>query len=172
MSFSNTLTLFRNWRLFALFDHQGGHYTMNYKEYNRCATVANGPTCPRLNTPNVTAEERVLYGTLGGTPTVLTSVMTQTLYVEKADFVKLRDVSLTYTVPTRFAQRGGVEAASITVAGRNLAMWTDYTGLDPEVNGYSNNLLRGAGASSQFARIDAYAAPMMRRYTVQFNVTY
>jgi TonB-dependent starch-binding outer membrane protein SusC len=86
--------------------------------------------------------------------------------------VKLRDVSLTYTVPNRWAQRAGIDGAAITLAGHNLAMWTDYTGLDPEVNGYSNNLLRGSGASSQFARIDAYAAPMMRRYTVQFNVTY
>jgi TonB-linked SusC/RagA family outer membrane protein len=172
IAFSNTLTLFRNWRVYALLDHQGGHYTMNYKEYNRCATVVNGPTCPRLNDPNVTPEDRALYGTAGGTPTVVTSVMTQTLYVEKADFVKLRDLSLTYTVPDRWAQRAGVDGAAITLAGHNVAMWTDYTGLDPEVNGYSNNLLRGSGASSQFARIDAYAAPMMRRYTVQFNVTY
>jgi TonB-linked SusC/RagA family outer membrane protein len=172
VSLSNTLTLFGNWRLYALFDRQAGHKTLNYKEYNRCALVTNGPNCARLNDPNISEEERALYGTAGGTPTILTTPMTQTMYVEKADFVKLRDVSLTYTVPRQWANRGGVESASITVAGRNLAMWTDYTGLDPEVNGYSNNLLRGSGASSQFARIDAYSAPMMRRYTVQFNVTY
>jgi TonB-linked SusC/RagA family outer membrane protein len=172
ISFSNTLTLFRSWQLYTLLDFQGGHKNFNYKEYNRCALVSNGPNCERLNRPGISEEEAALYGTGGGTPTVLTSPMTQTLYVEKADFVKLRDVSLTYTLPPRFAQRGGVESAAITVSGRNLALWTDYTGLDPEVNGYSNNLLRGSGASSQFARVDAYSNPMMRRYTVTLNVTY
>jgi TonB-linked SusC/RagA family outer membrane protein len=171
-SFSNTLTLFKSWQVYAMFDYQGGHKTFNYKEYNRCALVLNGPNCARLNGPNVSEEDLALYGTGGGTPTVLSSPMTQTLYVEKADFVKLRDLSLTYMVPARFVQRGGVETASITVAARNLAMWTDYSGLDPEVNGYSNNLLRGAGASSQFARVDAYSNPMMRRYTVTLNLTY
>jgi TonB-linked SusC/RagA family outer membrane protein len=172
VSFSNTLTLFRSWQVYALLDFQGGHKNFNYKEYNRCALVSNGPNCARLNRAGITEEEAALYGTGGGTPTVLTSPMTQTLYVEKADFVKLRDVSLTYTVPSRFAQRGGVESAAITLSGRNLALWTDYSGLDPEVNGYSNNLLRGAGAASQFARVDAYSNPMMRRYTVTLNLTY
>jgi hypothetical protein len=27
----------------------------------------------------------------------------------------------------------GISRASLTVAGRNLSFWSDYTGLDPEV---------------------------------------
>jgi TonB-dependent starch-binding outer membrane protein SusC len=168
ISFSNTLTFFRHWQLYALLDHQGGHYLFNYKEYNRCALAANGPNCERLNRPGISAEEFALYRTVG-TPTVVTSPMTQTLYVEKADFVKLRDVSLTYTVPASYARRLRMESASIVLSGRNLSTWTDYTGLDPEVNGYSNNVARGSGNNSQFVRVDAYPAPQIRRYTLTLS---
>jgi hypothetical protein len=51
-------------------------------------------------------------------------------------------------------------------------MWTKYTGLDPEVNGYGNNVIRGSGSSAQFVRVDAYSMPMLRRYTMQLNVNY
>jgi hypothetical protein len=65
-----------------------------------------------------------------------------------------------------------MESASLVLSGRNLAMWTDYTGLDPEVNGYSNNVARGSGNAAQFVRVDAYSAPMVRRYSLTLNVTY
>ena len=55
------------------------------------------------------------------------------------------------------------------LSGRNLALWSGYSGLDPEVNGYSNNQLRGSGNAAQFVRVDAYSWPMIRRYT--FHVT-
>jgi len=168
-SFSNTITLFKNWQIYGLLDYQGGHWLFNYKEYNRCVSNNN---CKRLSDPNLSPEERAVWGTLGGTPTIVTTPMTQTLYVERADFVKLRDLSLTYRLPTRWAQRARAESMNLVVAGHNLALWTDYTGLDPEVNGYSNNVARGSGSNSQFVRVDAYANPMVRRYTVSLAATF
>ena len=42
---------------------------------------------------------------------------------------------MTLTAPERWAARlGGARTASLTLAGRNLAKWTDYTGIDPESN--------------------------------------
>jgi TonB-linked SusC/RagA family outer membrane protein len=171
MSWSNSFALFNAFRVYGLFDYQGGHYQLNYKEYNRCALVTNGPNCERLAKAGVTPEERALYGSVG-TPTTVTLPMTQTLFLEKADFVKLRDLSLTYTLPSRLTSRTGMESASIVLSGHNLAMWTKYTGLDPEVNGYGSNVIRGSGSSSQFVRVDAYSMPMAKRYTMQLNVTY
>jgi TonB-linked SusC/RagA family outer membrane protein len=171
ISLGNTFTLFKYVRLYALLDYQGGHHLFNYKEFNRCATVASGPNCKMLNTPGVTDTVRVLYGT-NGDPLTLSSPSTQSLYVEKADFTKLRDVSLTFTVPTRYASRAGMESLSLVLSGRNLALWTDYSGLDPEVNGYSNNQLRGSGNNAQFVRVDAFAMPMTKRFTFTVNFTY
>ena len=65
-----------------------------------------------------------------------------------------------------------MQTASVVLTGHNLAMWTKYSGLDPEVNGYGSNVVRGSGATSQFVRVDAYSMPMTKRFTFQLNVTY
>ena len=84
-------------------------------------------------------------------------------YVEKGDFIKLRDLSLTYNVPQSWLRNVRAQSLSLTVAGHNLGLWTDYSGIDPEVNTAAN---RG------FARVDAYAAPMNRRVSVSVNLSY
>jgi len=48
--------------------------------------------------------------------------------------VKLREVSATYTLPSRFL--GIASPTSLTVAGRELHTWTKYRGLDPEISGF------------------------------------
>jgi hypothetical protein len=52
---------------------------------------------------------------------------------------------------------------SVILSGRNLALWSDYEGTDPEVNSYGGR---------NFVRIDAYAAPMMRRLSAAINLQY
>lgn len=57
-------------------------------------------------------------------------------------FVKLRDVSLSYTLPKAWAQKVSVEGLQLTVSGRNLLMWTpeDNNFVDPEGTSYGNDL--------------------------------
>ena len=47
--------------------------------------------------------------------------------------MKLREVSVSYQLPERWLTRAGVSRATLVVAGRNLATWTAYNGIDPEV---------------------------------------
>ena len=154
IGWGNTLTLWSNLRLYVLLDHQGGHYLFNYKEYNRCQ--AANSNCWRVNDPVILSDpvrqrELVVWRTV------------RWLYVEPADFVKLREVSLTYTLPSAWARRFGGQAMSVTVAGRNLAQWTRYSGIDPEVNTYGlRNLIR----------VDAFAAPSLRRLSASLNVSF
>lgn len=153
---SSTFTLFRNFQVFALFDYKGGHKVFNYKEYNRCRFQDN---CERMADPNnvdpVTGE--VL------NPEVYVWRQVPSAYLEDGDFIKLRDLSLTYTLPTEWATRIGADAASLTLAGHNLALWSDYSGIDPEVNGYGNRA---------FVRADVYAVPMIRRMTMSVNLSF
>lgn len=59
----------------------------------------------------------------------------QNSFFEDASFARLREVALTWNVPARYARAlGGARSTALTVAGRNLYTWTDYTGLDPEAN--------------------------------------
>jgi len=60
-------------------------------------------------------------------------------YIEDATFVKLREVSLFYSVPEKWAsQLGPVNQLRVSLSGRNLLTITDYSGLDPEVSNFGN----------------------------------
>jgi hypothetical protein len=59
------------------------------------------------------------------------------VYVEDGGFLKLREVSLSYDVPTRFLGRR-VSSAQLQLSGRNLKTWTNYSGYDPEVSNFGN----------------------------------
>lgn len=62
------------------------------------------------------------------------------VYLENSGFVKLREVTLSYTVPQSVANaflRGGRDVR-LEFSGRNLKTWTKYTGLDPEVSNFGN----------------------------------
>lgn len=62
------------------------------------------------------------------------------VYLEDASYVKLREVTLAYTIPEHLVGRvwGAAQYAIISVSGRNLLTFTDYTGLDPEVSNFGN----------------------------------
>jgi TonB-dependent starch-binding outer membrane protein SusC len=62
------------------------------------------------------------------------------IYIQDGSFVKLREITLSYAVPNRLTQkylRGGRDMR-LSLSGRNLKMWSDYWGVDPEVNNFGN----------------------------------
>ena len=85
-------------------------------------------------------------------------------YIEDGSFVKLREVALTYTLPTALTQPLRARNASVTLSGRNLVTWTDYTGWDPETNtGGQRTVVRGFG----FAGV-----PIPRSIAFSVNLNY
>ena len=65
-------------------------------------------------------------------------------YVEDATFVKLREVTIGFDVPTAMANKllqGHAQNLRLEFSGRNLKTWTKYTGLDPEVSNFSNQAI-------------------------------
>ncbi len=61
-------------------------------------------------------------------------------YIEDGSYIKLRELSLSYTLPQSVFGRalGNAESARLTLSGRNLITITDYSGLDPEVSNFGN----------------------------------
>lgn len=55
-------------------------------------------------------------------------------YLENGQFWRLREVSATLILPSRLASSIRAQDASLLLAGRNLHVWTKYTGVDPEAN--------------------------------------
>jgi TonB-dependent starch-binding outer membrane protein SusC len=65
-------------------------------------------------------------------------------FIEDGSFVKLREAAIRYQLPTAMARRFGAGGLSVNLTGRNLHTWTNYTGIDPEVNLFSaNTVARG-----------------------------
>lgn len=63
------------------------------------------------------------------------------LLLEDAGFVKLRELSIAYTIPAPIASRifrGVTRSTRLELSGRNLMTWTKYSGLDPEVSNFGN----------------------------------
>jgi hypothetical protein len=86
--------------------------------------------------------------------------------VEEADFIRWREVSLTYDVPTEFAGWFGARSISLSLAGRNLVLWTKYSGADPEINsiGRGDTYLIGPLDRYYLLGVDAFGVPIPRQY--------
>jgi TonB-linked SusC/RagA family outer membrane protein len=89
--------------------------------------------------------------------------MSEELFIEKnINWVRLRDVTLNYTLPERFL--GG---AGLFVTATDLALWTNYSGLDPIVNG-NTAAVGGSGAVG----IDYGNFPVPRGINVGLKVAF
>jgi hypothetical protein len=89
-------------------------------------------------------------------------------FVEKGDFVRFRELSLSYTLPAAgFLRRAGVDGGTVGLAFQNLALWTDYQGADPEVVSATQN--NGAG---QFSRSDFLTLPNPKRTLLRVNLSF
>lgn len=84
-------------------------------------------------------------------------------FLQDGGYTKLREISLTYTVPDDWASRVGASRLSATLAGRNLKTWTAFKGLDPESN-YMGQANFGGG--------EFMTQPPPRYWTLRFNVAF
>ncbi len=82
-------------------------------------------------------------------------------WTQPSDFFKLRSVSLSYEVPTRFIPAG--RSATITLSGRNLFTSSDYDGLDPESSD---------SRDSSFGRREYYQLPSYRTLQASVRVNF
>ena len=85
-------------------------------------------------------------------------------FIEDGSFVKLREVALQLDLGERLARRFGVADMSIRLAGRNLHTWTDYTGLDPEVNLFS--------ASTVARGVEFATTPIPRTFSLALDLNF
>src|SRR5204863_338959 len=56
-------------------------------------------------------------------------------YITDGTFLRLREASLTYTAPDNWARTVHAQSMQFSLTGRNLLKWTNYDGIDPELNG-------------------------------------
>jgi len=155
VSFTSSVTLFDRLRLYALLDHKSDYVAYNNTERFRCRFTLCRALIDR-STPldDQTRAVASLYHPLQSVDG----------YMEDASFWKLREVSATLFMPEEWAAAMRASRASLTLTGRNLAIWTDYTGMDPEIN--------SAGSGANFGTSEFLTQAPLRYWTVRINLNF
>jgi len=75
-------------------------------------------------------------------------------FIQSATYFKLRDVTVSYTLPVAAAGWTGAREARVSLSGRNLLVVTGsgYTGMDPEVSNFGNQPVARNIEVAQFPR--------------------
>jgi TonB-dependent starch-binding outer membrane protein SusC len=131
MSFSSDVN-YKRFRLTGLLDWQQGGAIINLTKF----LYDLGQNTADYATPITVGGEET---TVGAQRLAVFPKQTR-VYVEDASFVKLREVTLSYALPTQMLNRlwGRASSAELSLSGRNLLTFTDYSGLDPEVSNFGN----------------------------------
>jgi len=95
-------------------------------------------------------------------------------WVEDGTYVKLRELAATYTFDLAPVRRIFHDGIDVTVSGRNLVVWTKYSGYDPEINLFGTNA-GGIGSVQTTAAdrgFDFGGYPIPRVWSVSARFTY
>jgi TonB-linked SusC/RagA family outer membrane protein len=117
----------RSLRLTTMFEYRGGYLHYNNTERIRCVSRQN---CAGFQNPNASFEDQAMV-------VATTQHPSRTLdgFFQPGSFLRFRELNATYTLPTTFASRYlRARSASFNFAARNLAVWTNYRGIDPDID--------------------------------------
>lgn len=175
---------YKRFSLSTLFEYQfGNYYVNNLGKAFRSANPAigrNTPESSRVDRDFATGGVDASY-TPQNDPQVRLNALKDWLgnylglapfqglnWVQQADFLRFRELSLTYTIPRDKLTRFGFRKLSFTGSARNLALWTKFDG-DPEVN----EVGRGAGNSLDqnfLTGVSTLGVPIPRRFILTINL--
>ena len=170
-SFGGTISLFGNVRINTQFDYAfGNYYTQDLSGSFRRSHWLLGRNTPEtaeieavLVNPASTAQER-LAAAQRWTQEVSLSPWSGLNAIREADFLRWREVSVSYSLPGDLIEGLGVDRATLTAGARNLMLWTKYEGIDPQ-----NNVISDSG-SSFVQGIDGWRPGIPRRFNFGIRV--
>jgi len=140
-------------RVQALFDYQGGHYLNNSTRFFRCGSAFLN--CQEAFDPDTPTEDQAR--------SLAAQADARGVFIERGDFTRFRELSATFSLPGNLAQAINAERIAITLAGRNLATWTDYSGLDPEIN---------FAGQANFSTAEFLTQPPLRHFTARVSIDF
>ncbi|MFM2376647.1 MAG: hypothetical protein RLZZ165_1744 [Bacteroidota bacterium] len=84
-------------------------------------------------------------------------------FVQTTSWVRLREVTLNYTLPAKIFEKTPISSLNVGVSGRNLFLYTPYEGIDPETN-----LMGSVNAQG----IDYFNMPNTRSISARLGITF
>jgi hypothetical protein len=127
-------------------------------EWNRTTDALNRWTPSNTNTEQ--PRNGFYYAQYGG--------YTNSHFIEDASFLRLKNITLGYTIPTRI---NFLSSVRLYVVAENVFTLTKYSGWDPEVDtkGYE---AKGSQTANAGGGLDFNSYPSMKSFTVGLNVTF
>ncbi|MBC8087775.1 MAG: SusC/RagA family TonB-linked outer membrane protein [Phycisphaerae bacterium] len=139
-------------RLTFLMDGKFGGLLNNTTERFRCATRLNAQERVDPSAPLERQARCAAFLKAG-------NEQTNFGYFEKMSYWRLREVGASWRVPASLVSRLKIaKNATITLSGRNLKLWSDYTGVDPETSGPVGN-----------TQDEFQITPPLQTWTLRFN---
>ena len=153
--FTNDLN-YKNWNLHVFLYGEYGNEILNLAA-QQLALDGVGPSAKRLDRWS-SSNAKGTYPSAGfSNPQRVSSLL-----VEDGSFLRIQNISLGYTLPAKNLLKGkAFRSARVAIGVDNLAIFTKYTGYDPEVNGNGN--------SNSSKGMDRFGYPPSRIYS--FNIS-
>ncbi|WP_158860282.1 SusC/RagA family TonB-linked outer membrane protein [Lunatibacter salilacus] len=85
-----------------------------------------------------------------------------TFYMEDGSYLRIRNITLGYTIPPQTINTIGMSAARVYFSAQNPLTITKYSGYNPEVSSYHNALTPG---------VDYFNYPIAQSYSLGINIT-
>jgi TonB-linked SusC/RagA family outer membrane protein len=154
MSYLNSFNIFKNFDFSFLMHWKKDSYTSNLTQ---TAQDGFGTTSDWSNP----------YTTAAGATSVIGKErpgFDASYYIQNSGFVRLREVSLYYSIPASLRTslfKDYVKRLQIGVSGNNLLTWTNYRGYDPEISNF--------GSTNTQAQVDVVGYPSTRRMWLHIN---
>ncbi|MCB0497091.1 MAG: SusC/RagA family TonB-linked outer membrane protein [Cyclobacteriaceae bacterium] len=92
------------------------------------------------------------------------SHFTSSRYIEKGDYMRIRNISLSYNLPQLVLGWAKIKSASIGASVDNLLTFTKFSGMDPDIN-----MTLGA---FELPGLSFLKYPLSKQYNVQLNINF
>ncbi len=149
--------IFKNFGFYMLWDWKNGGDV--YNRNGQWTTISErNAIVDQAGKPDSEKKTRKYYGSLYDVN------QDNAYWVEDGSFVKLREASISYTIPgEKF--RDKFDEVRFSLIGKNLLTFTDYTGWDPEVTKYDS-------ATQQYFAVDYGVYPNSTTYSFSFLIKF
>ncbi|WP_224485546.1 SusC/RagA family TonB-linked outer membrane protein [Robertkochia aurantiaca] len=90
-------------------------------------------------------------------------------YVEDGSFLRLKNLQIGYTIPSKLISGSGIERLRFYVSGQNLLTFTDYRGYDPEIGDLTQDAENDVRSLGIGVDLGNYPQPKLYYWGVNIN---
>ncbi|MBL7741548.1 MAG: TonB-dependent receptor [Chitinophagaceae bacterium] len=83
-------------------------------------------------------------------------------YVEDGSYLRIQNITVGYRLPAQWLKKARINTARLYLSIQNLHTFTDYSGYDPEIGAFNNNI--------RLMNVDAGHYPNPRTFTIGANI--